>query len=137
MLERLVLPSAGLEQMRVHAARCAPEEACGLLAGKGERVETFFEVENELHSATRFRMQPAEQLEVFRWMDRQDLELTAIYHSHPSGPSQPSPTDIREFAYPGVCMLILSPGSGGWEARAYFVEGDGYTELPIMLSETE
>jgi proteasome lid subunit RPN8/RPN11 len=61
----------------------APQEACGLLAGKGDITLEVIPITNELHSTVRFRMDPIEQLRAFQLIDDQGLELVGIYHSHP------------------------------------------------------
>jgi proteasome lid subunit RPN8/RPN11 len=114
-LNALILPGPLRQQMLEHALTRLPEEACGLLGGRREDLNSPFTaaavlpIENELHSPVRFRMAPAEQLKAFYWLEENGLELTAIFHSHPQGPDHPSATDLAEFAYPGVLMLILSP----------------------------
>ncbi len=117
----LILPDSLREEMLAHIIRCLPEEACGLLGGRREEPAALFTdaapytavavlpVVNELHSPVRFRMDPADQLKAFYWLEEHDQELAAIFHSHPQGPEHPSATDLAEFAYPGVLMLIVSP----------------------------
>jgi proteasome lid subunit RPN8/RPN11 len=103
-------------------------------------------VENELHSPVRFRMAPAEQLKAFYWLEEQNLELSAIFHSHPQGPEHPSETDLADFAYPGVLMLILSPinlivpldNIENWQIRVFqiverFPSGLSASEVPLAV----
>ena len=45
------------QQMRDHVAACAPEEGCGLVAGREGLASSIYLIENELHSSSRFRMQ--------------------------------------------------------------------------------
>lgn len=134
---RLDLSPAHYQAMLDHALACLPEEACGLLGGllledgRVARVGQVVTVENELHSAVRFRMAPAAQLRAFRALEEAGLELVAFFHSHPSGPSHPSPTDLAEFAYPGVLSLILFPApSGEWRMRAFAIDGVYSPQLP-------
>ncbi len=105
------LPEALWQGMLAHVLSCLPEEACGLVGSlPGENTAAvILPIENELHSPVRFRMAPAEQLKAFYWLEERGLDLAAIFHSHPRGPRHPSATDLAEFAYPGVLMLILSP----------------------------
>lgn len=125
----------------------APEEVCGLLVGSGSRVSHVLPVLNELHSPTRYRMEPREQLANFLWCEKQDLELLAIYHSHPCGPAEPSSTDIREFAYPGTISMIISqdncgnypgvlPDAGGpvdWLIRCYEIQDGAFSLVDIAV----
>lgn len=106
--QKLIVQQDTLTTLLRLAQEGAPEEICGLLAGTAGRVFHVLPVMNELHSPIRFRMEPREQLARFLWMDQNDLDLLAIYHSHPRGPVEPSPTDISEFSYPGTISMIIS-----------------------------
>ncbi len=99
----------------------APLEACGLLAGKNGRVEKVYPIANVLASAVRFRMAPEEQLQAFLDIEALNLDLLAIYHSHPGGPPWPSPTDLAEFAYPGVLYLICYRRAGRWTCSCFSI----------------
>ena len=113
--------------------RRAPEEACGIVAGRNMQASRLYVVTNELHSQVAYRMHPPEQFSVFLDLERQELEMLAIYHSHPSGPEVPSETDLAEFTYPGVYSLIWFPQSGTWDCRAYLITGRSYIETGVML----
>lgn len=137
MDKRLILTTDLKQLMLDEVIKLAPEEACGLLAGRenpdsGRRIEAVLPVANQLHSRVRFYMDPAEQLAAFNWMDGHGLELLGIYHSHPAGPPTPSPTDLAEFAYPGVAYLIWSPQDGEWQARVFEIEGGDYGETGLV-----
>jgi len=136
MERRLVLTPELVRVIVDHLDRNLPEEACGLIAGLDTQARQVFPVENELHSPVRFQMAPLEQLKVFEQIEAVGLELIAIFHSHPQGPDHPSQTDVGEFYYPGVAVLIASPlpedaGSseqpaavrqGKWQFKAYSIE---------------
>ncbi len=113
------------------------EEACGLLFGKGEQVEEVFSVTNILHSPIRFRMDPQEQYHLFMEMEEKGLDLIAIYHSHPSGPSYPSAIDVDEAYYPGVIHLIWAYSEDGWACKAFVIhrtnENTRILEIPIEI----
>jgi proteasome lid subunit RPN8/RPN11 len=136
MIEKLVVSRADWAAMRRHVARCAPQEACGLLAGKEGRVEMRIGIRNEARSPVRFRMEPRAQWHAFQRMEAAGMELLGIYHSHPKGPETPSPTDIRENLYP-VAQVIWCGMNGEWRARCFRIEGRRTSEitLEIMLPE--
>ena len=67
-----------------------PNEACGLLAGRGGRVERFFPMRNADASRYTYRLDPKEQLRVFNHIEEQGLELTGIFHSHTHTEAYPS-----------------------------------------------
>ncbi len=120
--------------MRRHVVAQAPLEACGLLAGKGDRVEAVLRVRNAEQSPVRFRMDPQEQWEAFQWIEARDLDLVGIFHSHPSGPETVSVTDIAEAAY-DVVYVIWAPTLGRWAARAFWIENGQANEIPLLIEE--
>jgi proteasome lid subunit RPN8/RPN11 len=71
-------------------------------------------------------MEPRAQWRAFQRMEAAGLELLGIYHSHPTGPDRPSPTDIAENMYP-VAQIIWFRENGKWRARAYEIV-DGKTD---------
>jgi proteasome lid subunit RPN8/RPN11 len=119
--------------MEADVAARAPQEACGLVAGEGQRSVQVFPVTNVLHSRVRFQMDPEEQWAAFQAMEARSLELLAIYHSHPGGPAAPSPLDVAQAAYPGVIHLIWSLAQGEWTCRGYQIEGGLVVEIGIKV----
>jgi proteasome lid subunit RPN8/RPN11 len=124
-----------MRQMRREVAQCSPEEACGLLSGQIEagyyRVAAVIPATNELHSPVRYRIDPHEQIAAFNQIDAQGLELVGIYHSHPAGPPDPSPTDIAEAFYPAAVYLIWSAPEGDWRCKAFLIQ-DGQV-IPVEI----
>jgi proteasome lid subunit RPN8/RPN11 len=131
MAEVLVLLKTQAEEMLEYVKRCLPEEACGLIAGREGKASRVLPVTNMLHSPVRFRMDPQEQLNALVRLEAENLDLMGIFHSHPSGPPQPSETDVAEFAYPEAASLILSPAADGWDVRAFRIEGQWVREIEI------
>jgi len=122
-----------LQQMLEHVAEEAPIEACGLLGGSDFRVQQVVPIKNAVKSQVRYRMDPAEQVSALFGFEERGMELVAIYHSHPAGPPGPSPTDIREDAYPEAIQLIWFLEMGDWVCRAYRFGEGGAVEMPMSL----
>jgi proteasome lid subunit RPN8/RPN11 len=122
------------QEMLEHVDRHAPLEACGLLAGKNNRVEKVILVRNQAQSPVRFVMDPYEQLQAFEWIDSNSLDLLGIFHSHPAGPETVSATDIAEAAYK-VVHLIWSRNQDSWKARGFWLENGSATEVPLQILE--
>ncbi len=113
-----------VEAMRAALEAALPEEGCGLLFGRGQRVERVVPIQNALHSPVRFRLEPQAQLAAMQEADAQGLELLAIYHSHPRGPDHPSVTDIEEAAYPQAAHLIWwQDVARRWQVELFWLEG--------------
>jgi len=140
MLKRLLLKQAHWEAMRTHEDACAPEEACGLLAGVGDAVREVMLITNLERSPRRFLMDAREQLDAFRTIEERGMELLGVFHSHPASagagsvpPQGPSATDIRQAAYP-VVHVIWSQPEGRWQARGFWIEDGGVSSVPLIVS---
>ncbi len=118
------------QAMHRHVSRRAPLEACGLLVGKNNRVETTIGIYNAVRSPVRFRMEPRAQWRAFQRIEAAGLELVGIYHSHPNGPDHPSPTDTAEAMYP-VAQIVWYRADGEWRARGFQIEGGEATEITL------
>ena len=130
-MRKLRLLAQHRQAMLGHILRCLPEEGCGLVGGRERQGCEVVPVTNMLHSPVRFSMEPLELLQALTHLEAQGLEVVAIFHSHPSGPDEPSTTDISEFNYPGAVTLIWSPNGAEWQVRAF--EIDGETVQPVSL----
>ena len=121
----LRLPRAALDQMRAHARAGAPQEVCGLLAGRREGsahvVAHAFPIRNaHPRPVAEYLLDPEEQLRTtLRVEDELGLEVVGFYHSHPAGPPRLSATDAARATWPGASyfLLWLRPGEGYLSAR--------------------
>ena len=120
--------------MLKHVEVNIPLEACGLLAGKNDRVEKVIVVRNQAQSPARFVMDPYEQLKAFDWIESNGFDLLAIFHSHPAGPETASITDIEEAAYE-VVHIIWSQSRGIWRARGFWIENEQAVDVPLLIRE--
>ena len=96
------------EEIVAHARADYPEEVCGIISGRDG-------VAVELHRGHNVSPMPRTtyELDVETLMkqiefDDAGLMLAAIYHSHPTSPPSPSPTDIARAFYPDSVYIICS-----------------------------
>lgn len=130
----LTLSRAQWEQMHQYVAGQAPLEACGLLGGRAGVVNVVVTVKNAAASSVRFMMDPREQLRAFDQIEYAGQEILAVFHSHPSGPAVPSPSDLAEAAY-DVIQVIWSPLEGEWLAHAFWIEAQYAAEVPLIITD--
>ena len=95
------------ESQRMH-----PIEACALLFGEftedGAFVRKVTVLQNELHSAERFEMNPESVYKAFNEAEKDGFEFIGIFHSHPA-PATPSIADLKFMKIWGDALwLILS-----------------------------
>lgn len=86
----------------------SPNEACGLLAGKGNEVVKQYAMTNIDHSPEHFSFSPNEQFQVLRLARADGLDIIANYHSHPETPARPSEEDIRLAYDANIIYIIVS-----------------------------
>jgi proteasome lid subunit RPN8/RPN11 len=108
MADRLLIPHSIYQALIAHARAQFPNEACGLLRGRGERVMGFLPARNvSATPRTDYEVDPETLLRALSWEDEGD-ELIAIFHSHPASPPYPSLIDVARAHYPDSVYLILS-----------------------------
>jgi len=96
------------EQIVVHCKQEAPNEACGLLAGKDGEVAKSYEAINVDKSPESFLMDPKEQLKLTKEIRNSGLDMIGIYHSHLASEAYPSEHDLRLAFYPDVSYVIIT-----------------------------
>ena len=107
-LPDLEIPEDLLNRLIEHARQEYPLESCGILAGKNGKTTKFYPMENTQKSSSCYLMAPEEQLRVFQEIEKEGLELSVIYHSHPHSPPFPSQRDVDSAFYPDSLILIIS-----------------------------
>jgi [CysO sulfur-carrier protein]-S-L-cysteine hydrolase len=105
---KIHLTEAQRDEIFRHCLAERPNEGCGLLGGRGERVEKVYLTRNKEQSPIRYEVEPADLIRVFRDLDDSDLELVGIFHSHVFSDAYPSQTDLRLAFYPDAVYLIVS-----------------------------
>ena len=97
------------EELLRHCLKEPAKEVCGILAGRNKRIEKIFPLTNISDSPKLcYHIDPKEQLAVFKRLRADELELTAIYHSHVDSPAYPSAKDIELAFYPESSYIIVS-----------------------------
>ena len=134
-MESLEINKSNYERIMAHLLGLHPLEGCGLMAGRNGVVQIIYQISNRLNSPVAFEMDPEEQLAAMLDIEQRELELLAIYHSHPHGPATPSAVDIKMNYYPKTAHVIVS-----WSdpdrptARAFRIQGGDISEIPFQIS---
>jgi proteasome lid subunit RPN8/RPN11 len=119
-----------IEEMVAHAREEAPDECCGLVAGRDGTSVRVFRMENAAHSPLRFTVDPLEVMRTLDTIDDAGLEVAALYHSHTRTEPYPSQTDVTfAEAWPGTPWIIVGLAAGDPVVRTYRIEGPDVTEL--------
>ncbi len=121
--------------MRRHILACLPEEGCGLLAADSVgRVRRHFPIENFLHSGNRFQLHPQQMVNILLGMEESRFKQLVIYHSHPSGPSHLSQTDLAESYYPEALHLLWFPVENRWKTKVFYISEGSPIEIKMEIT---
>ncbi len=132
---RVSLPFTIRDAMIEHARREFPKEACGLLGGPRGTIEAIYPMRNADDSAVTYRLDPTEQLRVFREIEDRGWDLIAIYHSHTHSEAYPSVTDRRLAFYPeAVYVLVSLAAPEDPVVRAFSIRDGDVDELEVTVS---
>ena len=130
-----------VDQIRGHARRDHPDEACGVIAGPAgsDRPERFIPMLNAARSPTFYEFDSADLLALYRDMDSRDEEPVVIYHSHTATEAYPSRTDINLAGEPGAHYVLVSTREHGndedpTEFRSYRILDGQVTEEPLEIT---
>lgn len=123
--------TANVRDAMVNRAKAGlPEEVCGVIAGDRaerssdtpevtdqhersvERVDVATDVQSVPNVAetprTRYSMEPEALLERIQSIESEGSDVIGFYHSHPRGPSNPSPTDHSRATWDDYLYVIVS-----------------------------
>ncbi len=106
----LTIDRAGYDAIVAHARADHPDECVGVVAGPAgsDRPERLIQMTNAERSATFYRLDSKEQLQVWRAMDDRDEEPVVIYHSHTATEAYPSRTDVSYASEPHAHYVLVS-----------------------------
>jgi len=130
----LFLKRSDLQKIYDHCDREYPNEACGMLAGRDNKVEMVYSLKSERPSSTFYRIDSKEHFRVIREMREAGRELIGIYHSHIDSPAYPSFTDVELAYYPEAVYVIVSlMDKNNPNVKGYFICEGSITEVPFSI----
>jgi proteasome lid subunit RPN8/RPN11 len=135
--EEIYLPRKLTQQLLHHAQTVPEQEVCGLISAKNNLPCHCYPINNRAEQPKdKFLLDQPQQIAAMVTMREQGEELFAIYHSHPTAPAAPSPTDIALADYPGVLHFIISLNTKGvLELRGFKIIGQAVEEIVLRLVE--
>ncbi|MFH0771859.1 MAG: M67 family metallopeptidase [Candidatus Omnitrophota bacterium] len=104
---KLYIDKIQIQEIIRHCREEFPDEACGILAGKAGRVNKIYRAANARKSSFKYKISAPEQLRIIRDIRSQDMDIVAVYHSHPNAPAYPSDRDLK-YAFYLCSYLIIS-----------------------------
>jgi proteasome lid subunit RPN8/RPN11 len=128
----IVLTRVVFDRILAEAAAALPDEACGLLLGRGDRIEEARPARN-VHPEPRshFGIDPQALIDAHRAARAGGPQVLGYYHSHPAGPADPSRTDRAMAAGDGSVWAIAAGG----DVRCWIDDAAGFAELSLVLAD--
>lgn len=129
----MLLERRYVDEMIAHAVEEAPNECCGIIAGKDGRATKLFRAINAEASPYRYRVESKDLIRINNEVDDSGWEFFVIYHSHVMSEAYPSPTDIRlAEGWPEPYYVVVSlADKSNPIVRAFRIVDGQVTEHPI------
>jgi proteasome lid subunit RPN8/RPN11 len=128
LTDSLRLPDQVSRAILAHAAWCAPDESCGLLAfDESGRIRFAYPLTNVDPSPVTYTVDPEEHFRAMRHAEEHGWEIEGVFHSHPKGPASPSIIDLRRAPDPTWVYLITD-----LDEVAAFRLDEGVTRVEIV-----
>ena len=128
--DRMEMAETLLAALIAEARAAWPREACGLLFGSDAAITAHRPAAN-VHPApeSHFEIDPQALIDAHRAMREGGSQVVGYYHSHPSGPAEPSATDRALAARDGMAWAIVGDG----RVTLWRAGGDGLQPLPYRM----
>src|SRR3954454_3339801 len=103
------IPQALLDEIVAHSREDAPNECCGMVAGRAGEAVAVHRARNAFASPLRYEVHPQDQFRITTEIEDAGQEIAAIYHSHTKSEAYPSQTDVNLARnWPDPLYLICS-----------------------------
>ena len=123
-----------IDRMIRHAVEDAPNECCGIIAGKDGEATGLYQMTNAAASPYRYSMDPKELYRTYREIEDGGSDIFAIYHSHTHTEAYPSQTDVRLASWADAIYILISLAQETPLVRAFWIQEGMITEEEIQIS---
>lgn len=118
-------------ELIAHAIEGLPNEACGLLVGRGRRVDRFVPVTNAAAAPDRYTLDPEQHYRTMIQAESEALEILGVFHSHPVSAAEPSATDISLAGEPEWVWVIAGDVARSPVLRAWRIVAGQSSEIHL------
>jgi proteasome lid subunit RPN8/RPN11 len=123
IVKPIVLSKDQIDTLKQHSQKNSPNEACAILFGKTDNynitVKEVFLTKNIENSPVNFTIAPEELIHAYDASEKKNLEVSAIFHSHPGSVAYPSTTDKKYMQINPVPWIIFSNIHDEFKAYIY------------------
>jgi len=132
-MEQIIISDKHIKEIIQHAKDGYPEEVCGILAGKKDKVIKVFKITNIEHSSVSYFMDSKQQFKAMKECREKGWKMIGIYHSHPEANAYPSDKDVKLAFYEDVAYIIISLKENKPVVKAYEIRNKKIKEINIKL----
>lgn len=127
----LPLPTAIREAIIRHAVACYPLEACGLVAADTDgKLRMAYPLTNAEASPSRFTLDAREHFGAVCHAESHGWDIAGVFHSHPTGSADLSPTDIAQ-VHPAHWVHLVVGLRTHPELRAWRIDAGRVREVSL------
>ena len=130
----IILTKNQINILSSHSKKNSPNESCAILFGSTDDnsiiVKDIFLTRNVENSPVNFTISPDELILAYSTAEEKGLEVSGIFHSHPSSVAYPSDTDKKYMEANPVPWIIFSNLNN--EFRAYIYNSD-IVPVPVKI----
>jgi [CysO sulfur-carrier protein]-S-L-cysteine hydrolase len=123
MIDRIMLTTQQHNNLVSLAENMLPNESCAILVGrttgKDVHIINLIPMRNSDSSKVTFSMDPQQLIDIYKKVEKQDMHVVGIFHSHPAEP-MPSLIDRKFMEINPVVWIIYSTTTH--RSRAYIFE---------------
>ncbi|HYA86362.1 MAG TPA: M67 family metallopeptidase [Nitrospirota bacterium] len=140
----LIIKKSDVERIIDHCTAGLPDEACGILAGKNNKVEKIYFMTNAKPGPAYYEMNAEEQFRVMKDIRESGRVMVGLFHSHPAGHAYPSRMDVEKAYWPGsklpnypdvVYVIVSLINRAQPVIRGFSIEEGKVNEVPVSLIE--
>ncbi|MHA7646848.1 M67 family metallopeptidase [Nitrosopumilus sp. S4] len=125
-MKKITLTDSQKQILLEHAEKEKPNESCAILFGnendQNTTVKEIFLTKNIEESPVNFTISNDQLIEGYNLAEQKNLDVVAIFHSHPNSIAYPSETD-KKFMYSNPVVWIIYSGKS-MEFKAFVLDED-------------
>lgn len=133
MQDELFISRELLDEVISFCKEAYPNEACGILAGKGNEVLKIYKMANIENSPVSYLTDSGEQFKVIKDMRENNLSMVAIFHSHPSSAAYPSLRDVNLAFYHDSAYVIVGLTEKEPAVKAFSIGEGDIKEIEVVV----
>ncbi|MDA8277723.1 MAG: M67 family metallopeptidase [Actinomycetota bacterium] len=128
------ISSNDISEIIRHCVEETPNEACGLLIGRGDVINSVRRARSQIPSPFEFTMESKDILTIDQEADTEGLEIVGLYHSHTMTEAYPSPTDVAACPDDRWFHILISLKERPYKVSAFRIVDRSIEEVTISLS---